>query len=599
MSEFIGELKRTNKAGELRATDIGAEVVLMGWVGALRNHGGCLFVDVRDRTGFSQVRFDPAISGPEELLLAEKLRLEDVVGVRGKVVSRGANVNPRIPTGEVEVEGIRLVRYSAAQTPPFRIAEETDAQETLRLKHRYLDLRRPPLQRNLILRSRVNQLTREYLAGEGFLELETPILGKSTPEGARDYLVPSRVQPGQFFALPQSPQLYKQLFMVAGFDRYFQICRCFRDEDLRADRQPEFTQIDVELSFADQEEVFAVMEGLVCRIWHEIKGIDLPRPFPRLTHAAALARYGSDKPDLRFGLEFVDLTAALGQSEFKAFTAAAESGGLILGIRVPGAAEKISRKAQDGLNELAKSYGAKGVIPVKVGGEGALQSGIDKFLTDAQRQALRVALGLQPGDLALIVADTPAVAREALNRVRLQLGESLGLVDRSQDRFLWVTDFPLFEWSAEEQRWTSAHHPFTSPHPADLDRVQDDPGSVRSYAYDLVLNGMELGSGSIRIHDSELQARIFSLLGISPEEARYRFGYFVEALTYGTPPHAGMALGMDRLTMILTGAASIRDVIAFPKTTRAGCLMSDAPSPVPDAQLAELGIALRRREQPD
>ncbi|MBM4319935.1 MAG: aspartate--tRNA ligase [Deltaproteobacteria bacterium] len=592
MNGFLGNLKRTHRSGELRAEHIGQQqVVLMGWVAALRNHGGCIFVDLRDRSGWSQVRFDPRVSSAEVLQLAEKLRLEDVVGVKGEVVSRGANVNPRIPTGEVEVEGLQLLRYSAAQPLPFRIADEVDAQEPLRLKYRYLDLRRAPLQRNLVLRHRTNQVARNYLSQRGFLELETPMLGKSTPEGARDYLVPSRIKRGSFYALPQSPQLFKQLFMIAGLDRYFQICRCFRDEDLRADRQPEFTQIDVEMSFAEQEDVFEVIEGLVAAIWQEVRGVELPRPFLRMPHAEALARFGTDKPDLRFGMELVELTDLLGSCELKAFADTAAAGGQIVGLNARAASDALSRKALDGLAEKAVSFGAKGVSTIKVLPD-RLQSPIDKFLGDEQRLALRRRLGLQPGDLALIVADRASLARDVLGRLRLHLGELLGCPDATTDRFLWVTDFPLLEWSEEERRWSSAHHPFTSPHPEDLPLLESDPGRVRSHAYDLVLNGMELGSGSIRIHDPELQARIFARLGISAEEAAARFGFFLEALAYGTPPHAGIALGMDRLVMILAGAASLRDVIAFPKTTRASCLMSDSPGEVSGAQLTELGIAV-------
>jgi len=589
LERFIRDLKRTHYAGTLRGEHVGDDVVLMGWVGALRNHGGCIFVDVRDRTGFVQVRLDPQVS-TDAVAVAETLRMEDVVAVRGPVVSRGANINPRIPTGEVEVEGLRLERLSPADTPPFKVADEVDATEVLRLKHRYLDLRRTPLQHNLMLRHRVNQATRTNLTAGGFLELETPLLNKSPPAGARDYLVPSRIHPGGFYALPQSPQLFKQLFMVAGFDRYFQITRCFRDEDLRADRQPEFTQIDLEMSFADEEDVFQVVESLVGDIWQEARGERCDTPFARMPWSEAMARFGSDKPDLRFGLEMVDLSEALAGVEFPPFAGALAAGGGVLGLRVPGGASQMSRKKLDALREVAAEAGAAKVFPIKITPK-PIGGGLGRGLGDYGQAALKAALGLEPGDLAVLAsAERTRSAQEGLGRVRLHLGSELGLVDESLYRFLWVTDFPLFEYSEADGRWASSHHPFPHPHPADLGLLEEDPGAVRSLAYDLVLNGSELGSGSVRIHDPALQARIFTLLGIEPEEAQRRFGFFLEALRYGTPPHAGLALGMDRIIMILCGGASIRDVIAFPKTTRAACLMSDSPSPVHAAQLAELHV---------
>jgi len=576
-------------AGTIGSADVGTRVLLQAWVQRRRDLGGLLFLDLRDRSGVCQVVVRPDES-PELVAALEPVRSEWVVEVEGEV-SRRESVNPHLPTGEVEVEARRVAVLSACDPLPFALDERAEAFEDLRLKYRYLDLRRPELQRNLHLRHRVTQETRRYFDEQGFLEIETPILTKSTPEGARDYLVPSRVHPGEFYALPQSPQIFKQLTMIAGFEKYVQIARCFRDEDLRADRQPEFTQIDVELSFPTEEEIYALIEGLFARLL-PLVGVELTTPFRRLTHAEALASYGVDRPDLRFGLELREVTEVVSGSSFQVFAKTVDDGGVVRGIALPGGAAT-SRSRLDAWGEIARRHGLPGLLTLKRASEG-LAFQVKSGLTEAEKEALAAALGLGEGDLALLAAGPAAVVAPALGALRLELGRQLGLVTEGKWEFVWVTEFPLFEWHAEDGRWYSTHHPFTSPDPRDLEHLDRDPGSVRARAYDVVLNGTELGGGSIRIHDASVQSRIFERLGIAPDEAKRRFGFLLDALRLGAPPHGGLALGLDRIVMLLAGAASLRDVIAFPKTASATDLMTDAPSPVDDAQLAELAIAVRR-----
>lgn len=587
MSRFLNDWQRTHNCGALRRSDAGSTVVLMGWVQNYRDHGGCIFVDLRDRFGITQVKFDPAVS-PDVHAVADRLRSEWVIAVRGTVADRGTNENKKMATGAVEIEVTELEVFNSAKTPPFQISDRSESNENLRLKYRYLDLRRPGLQSNLILRHRVNQLTRNYLSDNGFLELETPILAKSTPEGARDYLVPSRVHPGKFYALPQSPQTFKQIFMIAGMDRYFQICRCFRDEDLRADRQPEFTQIDIEMSFVSPEQVYAAVSGLVRLLWKEIHDIDIAEPIPRMTYEESMRRFGIDRPDLRFGLELVDVSEIVASSDFKVFSKVVAGGGLVKAVNGKGAAT-LSRADLDKLTNVCTRYGAKGMAWIKVQ-EDRWQGPIAKFLSEDTIAALTESLDAEVGDLLCFVADDFTTCNDALAHLRLALGDKLGLIDADQLEFVWVTDFPLFEEKTEDGRYFSKHHPFTSPHPDDLDALRDDPTKVRSVAYDLVLNGTELGGGSIRIHDQAIQARIFELLGMSKEESEAKFGFLLEALGYGTPPHGGLALGMDRLVMSLAKTDAIRDVIAFPKTQKASDLMTNAPNVVDGAQLDELFI---------
>ncbi len=592
MGAFLTELKRTHTCGDLREANIGDDVVLMGWVQTARDHGGTIFVDVRDRYGITQIRFDEAALGAG-YRDAERLRPEWTFGVRGKVVSRGDNANPNLNTGAVELLAEDIQVFSESKTPPFQIQDELDTAENKRLEYRFLDLRRKPLQEKLILRSKVNHVTRNYLANHGFLELETPILTKSTPEGARDYLVPSRVYPGQFFALPQSPQLFKQLFMVAGYDRYFQICRCFRDEDLRADRQPEFTQIDMELSFVVAEDIYNLCEGLIAAIWKAALDVDVVLPFPRMAYDESMDRYGVDRPDTRYGLELVNVGPAFANSDFKVFAGLVEKGGVVKGINVKGGAS-FSRRQLDDLGKFAGIYGAKGLAWIKINEDG-WQSPIAKFLNDDVRAQLTEQMGLEVGDVALFVGDKPSVVNDSLGNLRVHLGTKvLGLTDDSTYNFVWVTDFPMFEWDEDGNRFSAVHHPFTSARPEDLHLLDTDPGAAKAAAYDLVLNGTEIGGGSIRIHDQEVQSKVFSCLGIQEEEARSKFGFLLDALSYGAPPHGGIAFGMDRLIMLLTGAESIRDVIAYPKTQKSACLMTKAPSDVDDAQLEELGIRKRR-----
>ena len=586
MADKLGDWARTHTCGELRAEDAGRDVLLLGWVHKVRDLGHLVFVDLRDRHGLTQVVFET--EGLRER--GKHLRAEFVIGVKGRVRPRAAEaLNAKMPTGAVEVEAAELKLLSEAKVPPFVVADDTTASEELRLRYRYLDLRRPALQSNLGLRHRVTMAVRKYFDSQGFWEIETPVLTKSTPEGARDYLVPSRVHPGEFYALPQSPQIFKQILMIAGTDRYFQIVRCFRDEDLRADRQPEFTQIDVEMSFATRELVFAAIEPLIARIF-EVIGRDITVPFPRVSYADAITRYGSDKPDLRVGMVITDVSSVFAGSTFGVFRDAVASGGVVRGIVVPDGGGA-SRRELDTLAEEAKAHGAGGLVWVRRSGDAVQSSALKAAGEAALRSALDEA-GAGAADLLLLACGPADATSKVLGQVRLSVAKSRGWLKADDFAFTWVTDFPLLEWDADEHRWVAMHHPFTSPVEADMDRLEENPGGVIAQAYDLVLNGSEIGGGSIRIHDTALQRRMFTLLGISDEDAKLRFGFFLESLEYGTPPHGGIALGLDRIVAILAGEPSIRDVIAFPKTAQAVDLMSTAPTPVDARQLRELRLRI-------
>ena len=588
-TDHLGDWKRSCYCGEPRTDGVGRELTLVGWVQSRRDHGGLIFVDLRDRSGIIQIVFNPETDQTSHEK-AKQIRSEDVLAVQGLLTHRPPEtINRELSTGEVELSVRQLRLLNASQVPPFLIEDETDANENTRLKYRYLDLRRPQSLGHLLLRYRMTKKIRDYLDSQGFIEVETPVLTKSTPEGARDYLVPSRIYPGKFYALPQSPQLFKQILMVGGLDRYFQIVRCFRDEDLRADRQPEFTQLDMEMSFVQPQDVIEVVEGMMTALFKELKGIDLSRPFPRLSWNEAMSRYGTDKPDLRFGLELIDFSSAFKGSQVKVFSGAMEKGGLVKGITVPGGAN-LSRKELDELTAFVGNYGAKGLAWIKVPLRGDWQSPIAKFLSEREQGEIRRLTGAKGGDIIFFVADEPKVVNEALSNLRLHLGEKLGLISNKNYSLLWVADFPLLEYDPEERRHVSVHHPFTAPLEEDLHLLPTEPLKVRSKAYDLVLNGVEIGGGSVRIHQVALQKQILGLLGIGAEEAEEKFGFLLEALGFGAPPHGGIAFGIDRLAMILSGARSIRDVIAFPKSQRAVCLLTDAPSSVDPKQLKELGL---------
>ncbi|MBB4825815.1 aspartyl-tRNA synthetase [Sporosarcina luteola] len=586
-------MRRTHYCGELNEQAIGQTVTLQGWVQKRRDLGGLIFVDMRDRTGLVQVVFNPDIS-QEALTIAETIRNEYVVELVGTVVERQENQkNPKLKTGSIEVQAEKVEIINEAKTPPFIIEDETDVNEEVRLKHRYLDLRRPKLANVFKMRSDISKAVRNFLDSEGFIEVETPILTKSTPEGARDYLVPSRVHDGEFYALPQSPQLFKQMLMVSGFDRYYQIARCFRDEDLRADRQPEFTQIDMEMSFMSIDDIIELNERLMKKVMKDVKGIDIETPFKRLPYDEAMARYGSDKPDTRFGMELTDVSEQVKNSSFKVFASAVEGGGEVKLINVKGKADQYSRKDIDALGEFAARYGAKGLAWLKVDAEG-LKGPIAKFFEGEAASELIQAASAEDGDLILFVADKKNVVADALGALRSKLGKELGLIDESVFNFLWVTDWPLFEYDEEDGRYYAAHHPFTMP--ADVEGLESNPGSVKAQAYDLVLNGYELGGGSLRIYQRDVQEKMFQALGFSPEQAKEQFGFLMDAFEYGTPPHGGIAFGLDRIVMLLSGSSNLRDTIAFPKTASASCMLTDAPSPVDEAQLVELGIGIRQKE---
>lgn len=584
-------LKRSHRCTELSEKNIGETVTTMGWVQKSRNKGGIIFVDLRDRSGILQIIFEESDCGKENFEKAERLRSEYVIAVVGNVEARSGAVNENLATGAIEIRAKELRILSESETPPFPIEESSKTKEELRLKYRYLDLRRPDLQRNIIMRSKVTTVTRQFLAEEGFLEIETPMLTKSTPEGARDYLVPSRVHPGNFYALPQSPQLFKQLLMCSGYDRYFQIVKCFRDEDLRADRQPEFTQIDMELSFVDVDDVISVNERLLQKVFKEVINVDITLPMPRMTWQEAMDRFGSDKPDTRFGMELKDVSEVVKDCEFVVFQNALGQGGSVRGINAEGQGH-MPRKKMDALVEFAKGYGAKGLAYLVINEDGTYKSSFAKFMKEEELKSLTEAMNGKPGDLLLFAADKNKVVYDVLGALRLEIANQLGILDKNEYHFLWVTEFPLLEWSEEQERYTAMHHPFTMPMEEDLELLESNPSKVRAKAYDIVLNGTELGGGSVRIFQNDVQEKMFEVLGFSKEDAYERFGFLLNAFKYGVPPHAGLAFGLDRIVMLMAKEESIRDVIAFPKVKDASCLMTDAPNVVDNKQLEELEIKI-------
>ena len=596
MAESMRGMKRTCRCAELSEKNIGEEVTMMGWVQKQRNKGGIIFVDMRDRSGILQVIFEDGEINEADFAKAEKLRSEFVIAVKGKVTARSGAVNENLATGAIELRAEELRVLSESDTPPFPIEADSKTKEELRLKYRYLDLRRPDLQRNLIMRSKVATLIRQFLADEGFLEIETPMLTKSTPEGARDYLVPSRVHPGKFYALPQSPQLFKQLLMCSGYDRYFQLARCFRDEDLRADRQPEFTQVDMELSFVDEDDVMDVNERLLQKLFKEILDVDIELPIQRMTWQEAKDRFGSDKPDLRFGMELKDVSEVVKGCGFGVFTGALENGGSVRGINAKGQGG-MPRKKIDALVKFAKDFGAKGLAYLAINEDGTYKSSFAKFMTDDELKALVDAMEGEPGDLLLFAADKNKIVWDVLGNLRLEIAKNLDLLDKNVYKFLWVTEFPEFEYSEEQGRYLAMHHPFTMPFEDDIQYLESNPEKVRARAYDIVLNGTEIGGGSIRIHQDDVQEKMLRALGFTDEKAHEQFGFLLDAFKYGVPPHAGLAYGLDRLVMIMAHEDSIRDVIAFPKIKDASCLMTDAPNVVDDKQIEELSLEIAKSEQ--